>query len=145
MQTMTFSSASTTLSTFQTVELGGYSPSVKGGVQFLRIFGTAAVTSAGDAATIELALVKDGVRIGYWEAICTTAVQTDGTDELIKVVFTEGGTSKFDLLGCDSYDIDRGGLTAPGGKAVWMIGAVSFSTVGTVTALNLTLATSKEA
>ena len=138
MQTMTFASASTSLSNYNVVEVSG-SPSIRDGSQVIRLTGYAAASAAGDTATVELALVVGGLRVGYFPATVTTVAQQEGTDYLCTVEFTEGGTSKFDLLGCDAYSIDQVvGSVAPDGKAVWMIGAAAFSGI---TSLTLGLAT----
>ena len=133
MQTMTFASASTTLSDYNVVEVSG-SPSIRGGSQMLRLTGYAAASGAADTATIELALIVDGARVAYFPATATTVAQQEGSNFLCTIVFDEGSSSKFDLLGCDNYSIDQVvGTIAPDSKAVWMIGAAAFSGITSIT------------
>jgi hypothetical protein len=133
MQTMTFAAASASLANYNAVEISG-SPSIRDGSQVLRLVGYAAASGAGDTATIELALVIDGERVGYFVGTATTVAQQEGTNYLCTIVFAESGTSNFDLLGCDAYSIDQiVGSVAPGGKAVWMIGVPARSGVTSIT------------
>jgi len=122
----TFASASSALSTYQVVDVSG-TPSVRTGAQFLRLFGVATGTAA-DTVTVELALIKAGVRIASFYATGTLLAITDGTKNVITFAFDEGSSSKFDLLGCDRYTVDQvSGTTAPDNKAFWMIGVSALS------------------
>ena len=132
----TFTAASSTLSDFQVLDVPK-TPSVRTGTQFVRFFGLSDGTAA-DEITLELALVVDGNRVGTWNATGTVQTITGAaTQKLVKFVFTEGDSSKFDLLGSDDYNLTEiaGGTSAPNSKAFWMVGVTAFG--GTTDNLNL--------
>lgn len=134
MQTITFSSANATLSTYQPIDMGGKSPSINGGAGVLRVTGYAAASGASDTATIELALVRDGARIGYYKGTATTVAQQQGSNYMFTFVWDDSGNSKIDLLGASSYSpTELAGTKNTGGKAVWYIGAPAFSGVTSIT------------
>ena len=133
MQTFTFASASSSLADYNVVEVSG-SPTNRVGSQVIRLTGYAAASIAGDTATIELALVIGGERVAYFPATATTVAQQEGSNFLCTIVFDEGSSSKFDLLGCDNYSIDEIKSSAGAkGKAFWMIGAPAFSGITSIT------------
>lgn len=123
----TFSGASTDLANFQVLEVPK-TPAVRTGSQFVRVYGVA-TGSEDDTATIELALVVDGNRIGSWTATGTLlAVTGSGSKRVIKVEFDEGSSSKFDLLGADdTRPAHIQSQSAPDSKAFWMIGVSAVS------------------
>lgn len=136
MQEITFSSASSTLSTYQPIEINGKSPSLRNdGAGVLRATGYAAASAAGDTATIELALVKNGERVGYFEGTATTVSQQEGSNYLVTIAWDDSSSSKIDLLLCSGYSIAELGGQQNSDKYVWYIGAPSFSGITSLTLL----------
>lgn len=125
MQSKTFTAASSTLTTYEPLELNGRSPSLCDGVQVARFFAEVdSGASADDEATLELALIQGGNRIAAFTATCTALSITGASSaKLCTVSFAEGSTSKMDLLGCDSYSDDEiVSTTSPDDKAHWAFG-----------------------
>lgn len=144
MQTVTFSATATALSDLERVQMQDSAPYARG-VGGVRVF--ARSTGTGDPATIEMVLVRQGVRLATFAGTVTpTAYRTDaagtGGSYLCDVEFGEGGSSKFDLLGAEF----RNGQCAPGlsgddSGTCWMIGC---SDLGDLTALTLELCPTTE-
>lgn len=141
MQSVTFSGTATALSAMTEVDMGDAGAQFPGGTAGLRVFATS--TGTGSAATVEFVLVEKGVRLAVFPATVTpTAYRGDaagtGGSYLCTVAFTEGGTSKLDLLGA----YPKNGVIGPGldgddAGATWMVGC---SALGGTTALTLRLA-----
>jgi hypothetical protein len=110
------------------------SPGVRNGAGVLRVTGYAAASGAAATATIELALVKDGKRIGYYTGTATTESQQEGSNYMVTFAWAETSNSKIDLLGCGSYSPEElGGTTNTGGKRAWFIGVPAMSGVTSIT------------
>ena len=144
MQTVTFSATATAQADLVKVDVFG-SGYYEGSPAGLRVF--ARSSANGAAATIELILVRKGVRLAVFPATVTaTAYRADaagtGGSYICKVEFTEGGTSKVDLLGLEMLNNTCDpGWNGDDAGAAWMIGC---SSLGGLTALTLELAATTE-
>ena len=119
----------TTISAYTPLELD-IDAGRPGGEQFARFFAKGDLTSGTTAATLRLALVRDGVPIWYDDATISVSAVVAGSGELVgNVSFAKSSSDKVDLLGCKpasgggtnmSYksSLDRG-------AAVWMFAVTS--------------------
>lgn len=120
-------------------------PFYKDSVGGVRVF--ARSTANGGAGTIELVLVRKGVRLAVFPATVTaTAYRSDaagtGGSYICTVSFTATSSDKLDLLGMEEYaGLCGPGLSGDDAGACWMIGC---SSLGGLTNLTLELATTKE-
>ena len=141
MSRLDFAAVGTALSTFKLLDLDGHGASIAGGKQYGRLFVKTTGASASDTVTIHVTLVDHGDRIASFEAVGTVTGLSDADGlELVDLVFTEGGTSRFDLMGAGSYGASEIPLQSRG--PVWLVGWTA--EVGGATALSVFYATSPE-
>jgi hypothetical protein len=126
LQTITFTGTATALSAMTVLGPFDGDPTFESGPAAIRVFASSA-TNAG-ASTIELVLVKAGVRLATFTATCTpTAYRTDaagtGGGYVNTVVFAETQTSKHDLLGMLMGPSGMSpGLSGDDEGSCWMVG-----------------------